>query len=103
MSNPPEFYLQAKSENPEVFQHYEAMSNAAKSAGPLDGKNVALAKLAMSIGAGLEGATHSAVRKARSAGCSAEEMQHVCLLAISTLGFPAAMRARAWVLDVLAS
>ena len=97
----PEFYQQGKKKYPDVFDAYESMSEAAKAAGPLDAKTVALAKLAMSIGAGLEGATHSAGRKGRDAGCSDEEMRHVALLGVTTLGFPTMMRARAWVEDVL--
>ncbi len=59
-------------------------------AGPLDEKSRRLVKLALSIGAGLEGATHSAVRNARKAGVTPEEIDHVAVLAISTLGLPAA-------------
>jgi alkylhydroperoxidase/carboxymuconolactone decarboxylase family protein YurZ len=56
-------------------------------------------KLALSIGAGLEGATHSAVRNARKSGVSTDEMEHVVLLAITTLGLPAATRAWTWITD----
>ena len=101
MSQPPEFYLNAKAQHPELFEHYENLSRAAANAGPLDPKAAALVKLGLAVGAGLEGAAHSAVRKARSAGCSPEELHHACLLAVTTLGFPSMMRARAWVDDVL--
>ena len=63
---------------------------------------MALVKLGLSIGAGMEGSTHSSVRKAVAAGCSPEEIQHVAVLSVTTLGFPSMMRARAWVEDVLA-
>jgi len=56
-------------------------------------------KLALSIGAGLEGATHSAARNARAGGVSDEEMEHVALLAVTTLGLPDATRAWTWVAD----
>ena len=101
MSEPPEFYTRAKSDYPELFQSYEALAEAAKRAGPLDPKSAALAKIALAIGANLEGATHSSVRKALAAGCTPEEIRHVVLLAVTTLGFPSMMRARAWVEDVL--
>ena len=68
-------------------------------AGPLDEKSRRLVKLALSIGAALEGATHSAVRNARKAGITPEEIDHVALLAITTLGLPAATRAMTWVTD----
>ena len=101
MSKPPEFYQQAKKEYPDLFSNYESLSKAAKEAGPLDEKMIALSKLALSIGSGLEGATHSGARKALTAGCTKEEIRHVVLLGVTTLGFPKMMRARAWVEDVL--
>ena len=101
MSEPPKFYQEAKAEYPAVFAHYEALSNEARRAGPLDDRTAALVKLAISIGAGLEGATHSAVRKGLASGCDASELRHIALLGMTTLGFPSAMRARAWVEDVL--
>ena len=56
-------------------------------------------KLALAIAAGTEGDTHSAVRHAKEAGVSIEEMEHVVKLGITTLGFPAAGRALAWIHD----
>jgi 4-carboxymuconolactone decarboxylase len=56
-------------------------------------------KLALSIEAGLEGATHSAVRNGLKAGITSQEMEHVALLAISTVGFLAATRAMTWIAD----
>lgn len=85
---------------PKVWETFNKLGNLCHEAGPLDAKTRCLVKLALSIGAGLEGATHSAVRKARSAGVSADDMQHVALLAITTLGFPSAMRGMAWIGDL---
>ena len=100
MSKAPEFYQNAKKKFPDFFDRYEAMSSAARSAGPLDPKTIALVKLGLAIGAGLEGATHSSTRKARAAGCTPEEIEHVALLSVTSVGFPAMMRARAWIEDV---
>ena len=58
-----------------------------------------LLKLALSIGAVLEGSTHSAVRNAFNGGITQEEIDHVALLAVSTLGMSAAMRALTWIRD----
>jgi len=55
----------------------------------------------MSIAVGLEGASHSATRKALAAGCTPPEIRHVALLGVTTLGFAAMMRGRVWVEDVL--
>jgi 4-carboxymuconolactone decarboxylase len=93
----PKIYSKFKRKHPELVAAYEAC----RAAGPLDAKTVALVKLRLAIGAGLEGATHSAVRKAVEAGCTANELLHAAVLATTTLGFPAMMRGRGWVMDVL--
>lgn len=100
-SGPPDFYLRMRDQHPELMTAFESLGKAARTAGPLDDKTVALVKLALGIGSGLEGATHSSVRKAQAAGCSPAEIRHAAVLAVTTLGFPAMMRARAWVEDVL--
>lgn len=102
MAEPPKFYRDAKGKHPQVFSAFEALQDAARRAGPLGEREAALVKLGLAIGAGSESGVHSAARKALAAGCSAEELRHAALLAITTLGFPAMMRARAWVEDVLA-
>ena len=97
----PHAYRRLAQEHPDVIRTYEALADAIRAAGPLDAKSVALVKLALALGSELEGGTHSAVRKALDAGCTREELLHVALLATTTMGFPAMMRGRSWVLDVL--
>lgn len=101
MAKPPEFYLQLKEKHPELIGAYESLGKAAREAGPLDERTQALVKLGFSIGAEMEGSTHSSVRKALAAGCDGEEIRHAVFLAVTTLGFPSMMRGRAWVEDVL--
>jgi alkylhydroperoxidase/carboxymuconolactone decarboxylase family protein YurZ len=86
--------------HPEVWQRFTALADACHEAGPLDEKSRRLVKLALAIAAGTEGGTHSAVRHAKEAGVSMEEMEHVVMLGITTLGFPAAGRALAWIHDI---
>ena len=97
----PKPYQQMHASYPEFMRAYESMGQAAREAGPLDSKSVALIKLAISIGAGLEGAVHSHSRKALESGCTPDELRHVALLSAPTIGFPTMMRARSWVEDVL--
>ena len=78
---------------------FTALANACHEAGPLDERTRRLVKLALAIAAGTEGGTHSAVRHAKEAGISIEDMEHVVILGITTLGFPAAGRALAWIRD----
>jgi alkylhydroperoxidase/carboxymuconolactone decarboxylase family protein YurZ len=69
--------------------------------GPLDGKTSALVKLAIAVGALREGAVHSHTRRALEAGCTPDELRHVGVLAITTIGFPSTMAAMSWVEDIL--
>ncbi|HEV2729623.1 MAG TPA: carboxymuconolactone decarboxylase family protein [Terriglobales bacterium] len=83
----------------EVWKAFNELGDRCHEAGPLDEKTRRLVKGALSVGAGLEGATHSAVRNAAKAGLTKEEMNHVAVLAVSTLGLPAAIRAFTWIGD----
>ena len=96
----PRTYTEFKKQQPQLVRAYEELGEACRAAGPLDPKTAALVKLAIAIGSGLEGGTHSAVRKALQAGCTRDELVHVAVLSTTTLGFPAMMRARSWVTDV---
>ena len=95
----PKTVNQFSKQYPKVWEAFNELGERCHQAGPLDEKTRRLIKLALSIGAGLEGATHSAVRGARKAGITADEINHVALLAITTLGFPAAARAMTWIAD----
>lgn len=94
-------YLLFQKQFPEVFKAYDALGNATAEAGPLDGKTRALVKLALAIGAQMEGATHSHTRRALEAGCTDDEIRHVAILGTTTLGFPSMMKTLSWVEDVL--
>ena len=97
----PKPYQQMHHDHPELMQAYESFGKAAREVGPLSDREVSLVKLAISIGAGLEGASHPHCRKAIEAGCSPEDLRHVAILSAPTTGFPTMMRARGWVEDVL--
>jgi alkylhydroperoxidase/carboxymuconolactone decarboxylase family protein YurZ len=83
-----------------VWQAYERLGAACSEAGPLDAPTRRLMKLALAIGAGSEGAVHSHVRRALAEGASVEELEHIALLAIPTLGFPRAVAALTWIEDI---
>ena len=95
----PPFVADFRTTHADVWESFNALAEKCHKGGPLDEKTRRLVKVALSIGAGLEGGTHSAVRNARHAGITDEELTHICVLAITTLGFPAAMRALTWVAD----
>lgn len=85
----------------EVWEAYDRLGAAVHGQGPLDAKTREVAKLGIAIGIGSEGAVHSHTRKARATGATDEEIRHVALLAIPTIGFPAAMAAITWIEDIL--
>jgi alkylhydroperoxidase/carboxymuconolactone decarboxylase family protein YurZ len=85
----------------EVWQAFTELGDRCHHAGPLDARTRRLVKLALAVGAGLEGATHSAVRNALAEGITAEEVKQVAILSITTAGFPSAMRALTWIGDCL--
>lgn len=101
MSKPPTYYSKFKMLHPRIVKAYEALGDACRAAGPLDEKHAELVKLGLAAGAGLEGALHSHARRALSAGATVDELRHVGLLAITTLGFPGAMAIRAEIESVL--
>jgi alkylhydroperoxidase/carboxymuconolactone decarboxylase family protein YurZ len=94
-------YVQFQKRFPAVFQAYEALGGASAEAGPLDGRTRALVKLAIAVGCQMEGAVHSHTRRAVEAGCSAEEIRHLVLLSVTTMGFPGMMKTLSWVEDVI--
>ena len=49
-----------------------------------------------SVGAGLESAVKSHVRRALQAGVSADEIEHVLILGINSIGFPSSVAAWQW-------
>jgi 4-carboxymuconolactone decarboxylase len=96
----PARYRQFEKSYPTVMQVIEALGEVTQSAGPLDSKTRALVKLAIAIGALREGAVHSHTRRALEAGSTHEELRHVGVLAITTIGFPSTMAAMSWVEDI---
>jgi alkylhydroperoxidase/carboxymuconolactone decarboxylase family protein YurZ len=88
-------------EQPGIWKAYQALGKACTEAGPLEGRELRLVKLALAVGSGSEGAVHSHVRRAMDDGLRADELRHVARLAITTLGFPAAVAALTWMDDIL--
>lgn len=87
-------------DHPEVWKAYAALGKTAAEAGPLQGETLRLVKLALAVGASLEGAVHSHTRRALGEGVSKEALAHVALLAIPTLGLPHAVQALTWISDI---
>lgn len=97
----PEIVQQLSHQYPAVWDAYNKLGQAAAGAGPLDDKTERMVKLAIAVGGGLEGAVRSHTRRGRTAGLTAEELQHVALLAITTVGWPTAVATLSWIRDEL--
>ena len=86
---------------PKITAAYDAMGKAVRDVGPLTDREVALAKLALSIGSRLEGATHAHCRRALALGIKPDALRHVAILSSPTLGFPSMMAAYKWVDEII--
>jgi alkylhydroperoxidase/carboxymuconolactone decarboxylase family protein YurZ len=84
-----------------VWEAFATLGEACHEAGPLDEKTRRLVKLALAIALRHEGAVHSAARNALKSGVMREEMEQVAILAITTVGWPAAHAAMTWIDDNL--
>jgi 4-carboxymuconolactone decarboxylase len=88
------------SKHPELWKAYQRLGEEASHAGPVDARSRRLVHLALAIASGSEGATHSHARRALAEGITAEELEHVALLAITTIGWSNAIKGLTWVRDV---
>jgi alkylhydroperoxidase/carboxymuconolactone decarboxylase family protein YurZ len=96
----PKRYTNFAATYPPVAKAYESLGTACHNAGSLNDKTRALVKLALAVAARQEGGVHAQVRKALETGVTIDEMHHVALLAIPTIGFPPAMAAMSWIDDL---
>jgi alkylhydroperoxidase/carboxymuconolactone decarboxylase family protein YurZ len=93
-----------QSSYPRIWEAFNELgARCHESGGPLDEKTRRLVKLGIAIAARHEGAVHSAVRHSLAAGVTPEELSHVAILAITTIGWPAAYAALTWIEETIAS
>ncbi len=93
---PPKTYRTFVGRFPALGLAHENVARAAEAAGPLDRKTCALIKIGISVGAGLESATRSHVRRALENGATIPEVEQAILLAMNTCGFPRTVTAWQW-------
>lgn len=97
----PEWPSQFARQQPQIWEAFETLANRCHQGGPLDARTARLVKLGMAAGAGLEGGVHAQARNALAEGITPDELRHVVLLGLTTIGFPASMAALTWVNDVV--
>ncbi|MGN6369691.1 MAG: carboxymuconolactone decarboxylase family protein [Phycisphaerae bacterium] len=81
---------------PELGAAHEKVAKAVEGMGPLDAKGCALVKIGICVGAGLESALRSHVRRAMQAGATEGEIEQAVLLGMNTVGFPRTVMAWQW-------
>jgi 4-carboxymuconolactone decarboxylase len=86
--------------HPELWEAYQRFGEQLTAAGPLDPRSRRLVHLALAIASGSEGATHSHARRGLDDGLTSAELEHVALLAATTVGWPQAVKGFTWVRDV---
>src|SRR5690606_20961013 len=88
---PPRFYERFVKKYPAVAGKYEELGDAVHGIGPLSDRDRALIKLAIS-GSHLYGSAFKAhIRKAVASGISRNEIEHLALLFLPTVGYPTMM------------
>ncbi len=92
----PGTYRQLMEAFPEITAAHDQMASAVEHAGPLDNKTCALIKIGVSVGAGLESALRSHVRRAKQAGATEEEIVQAVFQGMNTIGFPRTVAAWSW-------
>lgn len=81
---------------PTLGRAHESIAAAVEQAGPLDAKTLALIKIGICVGAGLESALRSHVRRAIQHGATPAEVEQAILLGMNTVGFPRTVAAWSW-------
>lgn len=89
----PRSYEKFCAQHGEVIAAYDDLNERVKDLGALSEEALALTKLAISVGAGMDGAMASQTRKALKAGIEPKKIEQVAILALPTLGLPRMMQA----------
>lgn len=97
----PSFFTSFVRDYPACAAAYEALAASSREAAGLSPREASLVKLALALGASLEGASHAHARRALAGGVSEDHLRGVALVGVTTLGFPTTMRNLSWVEDVV--
>lgn len=92
----PEAYRDFLSRHP-LLENAWQFAREAETDGPLDERTMRLVKLGVALGAGREDAVRPAVREARAAGITDDELCQIVAAVAGTIGLPSATAADAWI------
>jgi 4-carboxymuconolactone decarboxylase len=89
-------YQQFIQKYPDLGEAHEQIASVVEQVASLDGKTCALIKIGICVGAGLESALRSHVRRAVKHGATRDEIEQAILLGMNTVGFPRTVAAWTW-------
>ncbi len=98
-AKPSSHYTRFAAKHGAIADAHAQLGQAVREAGPLTERETALVKLALAVGAQMEGGVHAHTRRARAAGVEDDALEQVVLLAAPTIGFPNMMAAYSWLDD----
>lgn len=81
---------------PTLGKAHEEVARAVEQDGPLERRECELVKIGICVGAGLESALRSHVRRALEAGASEHAIEQAIVLGMNTTGFPRTVAAWSW-------
>jgi alkylhydroperoxidase/carboxymuconolactone decarboxylase family protein YurZ len=93
----PRTYKHFEESYPEIAALLAELGKSANNIGHIDSGNGRLIKLAFAIACRSEGAVQANVHKALHSGVSADAIRQVAVMAITSVGLPAAMAALQWI------
>jgi len=99
----PDIYQHFERAFPHVHTAHQELARRCYEAGPLEERTARLVKLGIAIGAQAEGAVRSHTRRALAEEMRPEELRHVGLLALTTIGFPHTVAGLGWIEEVIGS
>lgn len=89
-------YQQFIQKYPKLGEAHEHIASLVEQAATLDAKTCFLIKIGICVGAGLESALRSHVRRAMKCGATREEIEQSILLGMNTVGFPRTVASWTW-------
>ncbi|CAM2065265.1 Carboxymuconolactone decarboxylase family protein [Sulfidibacter corallicola] len=101
MDRIPKTYQKFSDRYPDIIGAYDRLNESVKGLDALSADEIALVKLGISIGAGMDGAMASQTRKAIKSGVAPEKIEQTAVLALPTLGLPRMMQAFKTITGVL--
>jgi alkylhydroperoxidase/carboxymuconolactone decarboxylase family protein YurZ len=81
---------------PELAECHQRVGETVEKLGPLDRKTCELIKIGICLGAQLESAMRSHVRRATEAGATETEIEQALMLGMNTIGFPQTIAGWSW-------